>query len=89
MGNAWVDTRRPSKGGTVVVLDTRRNPAPPRTPGEPQLRITTRGAAVLVALAFALLVACYFAGQARQASWCRHNPTQAATTAACQNGNSR
>jgi hypothetical protein len=38
MGNAWIDTRRPSKGGTVVVLDTRRNPAPPRTPGEPQLR---------------------------------------------------
>jgi hypothetical protein len=41
MVNAWIDTRRPPKGGTVVLLDTHRN------------------------------------------------PTQAATTAACQNGNSR
>jgi hypothetical protein len=36
-----------------------------------------------VALAFALLVACYFAGQARQASWCKSHPSQATAVAAC------
>jgi hypothetical protein len=36
-----------------------------------------------VALAFALLITCYFAGQARQTAWCKSHPSQATAVAAC------